>query len=291
MFRLANREKIAWLTPGRSGTPSIVMRASSLTSAAPQTGLLGRFRLGDDHRARHVAETAANVDRHVELLGEFDRAAVHHAGAEAGQLQHFVVADAFHAACFGQLARIGRVDAVDVGVNLAGIGTQHGRQGHGRGVAAAAAERGDVEILVDALKAGGDHDVAFVQQLAHAVGRDRMNAGLGVRAVGADADLCTGEADGFGTERLDGHRHQRHADLLAGRKEHVHFAGVGAIGDLPGQIDQMIGLMAHRADDHHDLVALLLGANRFAGGGENFLAIGNAGAAEFLDNDGHELGV
>ena len=49
----------------------------------------------------------------------------------------------------------------------------------------------------------------------------------------------------------------------------------------------MIGLMAHRADDHHDLVALLLGANGLAGGGQNFLAIGNAGAAEFLNDDGH----
>ena len=50
----------------------------------------------------------------------------------------------------------------------------------------------------------------------------------------------------------------------------------------------MIGLVAHGADDHHDLVALLLRANRFTGGGENLLAVGNAGAAEFLNNDGHE---
>ena len=41
--------------------------------------LLGRLRLGDDHRARLVAEAAAHVDRHVEFLGELDRAVVHHA--------------------------------------------------------------------------------------------------------------------------------------------------------------------------------------------------------------------
>ena len=46
----------------------------------------------------------------------------------------------------------------------------------------------------------------------------------------------------------------------------------------------MIGLMAHGADDHHHLVALLLGANRLAGGGQNLFGIGDAGAAEFLND-------
>ena len=128
--------------------------------------LVGRLGQGGDHRARHVAETAADVDRHGEFLGELDRAVVHHAGPQAGQLEHLVVADLLDVPGLGQDAGIGRVDAVDVGVDFAGVGLQHGRQGHGRGVAAAAAQRGDVEVLVDALKAGGDDDLAFVQRPA-----------------------------------------------------------------------------------------------------------------------------
>ena len=46
----------------------------------------------------------------------------------------------------------------------------------------------------------------------------------------------------------------------------------------------MIGAVPHRADDHHHLVALLLGANGLAGRGQNLLTIGNAGAAEFLND-------
>ena len=49
----------------------------------------------------------------------------------------------------------------------------------------------------------------------------------------------------------------------------------------------MIGAVAHRADDHHDLVAFLLGADGLAGRGQNLLAVGHAGAAEFLNDDRH----
>ena len=101
------------------------------------------------------------------------------------------------AAGFGHDARVGGVDAIDVGVNLAGIGPQHGGQGDGRRIAAAAAERGDVEIVVDALEAGGDDDVAVVEQLLHPLGGNRLDAGLGMRAVGLNADLRPGEADGL----------------------------------------------------------------------------------------------
>ena len=58
----------------------------------------------------------------------------------------------------------------------------------------------------------------------------------------------------------------------------------GVVGDLLGQVDQDIGLVAHRAHDHHDLVAILLGANRPAGGGSNLFRIGDTRAAEFLND-------
>ena len=59
------------------------------------------------------------MQRHVELLGELDAARVHDAGADAGQLQHLVVADGVDLAGLGHDARVGGVDAVDVGVDFA----------------------------------------------------------------------------------------------------------------------------------------------------------------------------
>ncbi len=49
-----------------------------------------------------------------------------------------------------------------------------------------------------------------------------------------------------------------------------------------GQVDQQVGVVAHGADDHHHLVAFLLGANGLAGRGQDLLAVGDAGAAELL---------
>ena len=137
-------------------------------------------------------------------------------------------------------------------------------------------------VFVDALEAGDDDDVAVVEGLAHALGRDVLDAGLGVGAVGDDADLGAGEADGLLAERLDGHGHQGDGDLLAGGQEHVHLAGRRLVGDLAGQLDQLVGGVAAGADDDDDLVAGLLGADGPAGGGHDPLRVGHAGAAEFL---------
>ena len=146
MFASAIGRNREWTTPGRSGTPRIVIRASSLASAAPVTLTPSRRAslLGDDPGPRGVGERAADVDRHAVLLGELDRARVHHARAEAGQFEHLVVADPVDLAGLGHDPGVGRVDAVDVGVDLAGVGSEHGGQGHGGRVRAAAAQRRDV---------------------------------------------------------------------------------------------------------------------------------------------------
>src|SRR5205807_1075791 len=113
---------------------------------------------------------------HVELLGELDAARVHDAGADAGQLEHLVVADGVDLARLGDDARVGGVDAVHVGVDFAadlavaggGVVLHDGGEGDGRRVRAAAAQGGDVVLLVDALEAGDDDDLAVVEGLAHA---------------------------------------------------------------------------------------------------------------------------
>ena len=58
----------------------------------------------------------------------------------------------------------------------------------------------------------------------------------------------------------------------------------GIVGDLLGQVDQYIGLMAHGANDHHDLVALLLGTDGTARGRPHLFRISDARAAEFLND-------
>ncbi len=227
------------------------------------------------------------MDRHVEFFGKLDAAAVHHACAQTSQLEHLVVADASHHAGLGQDARVGGVDAVDVGIDFASVGPQHGGQGHRGGVAAAAPQGGDVVVVVDPLKAGSDDDLACVERGAHPLGRNLANPRLGVRAVGLDADLRPGHAHCLVAQRLDRHRHQRHAHLLARREQHIHLARRRVVVDLVGQVDQHVGAVPHGADDHHHLVAVLMGANRLPRRGQNLFTVGNAGAAELLHNQRH----
>ena len=59
------------------------------------------------------------------------------------------------------------------------------------------------------------------------------------------------------------------------------------LGNLAGQVDQHVGLLAHGADDHHHLMALLLRADRLAGGAHDLFTGGDAAAAELLDDERH----
>ena len=145
---------------------------------------------GGDERSLPVGIGRPHAQMHVILLREFDRAGMHHAGAEAGQLQHFVVGNVVDFAGVFHHARVGREDAFHVGVDFAFVGPQYGGQRRCRGVTAAAAQRGDVEIVVDSLKTAGDDDFAGVQPAAHAFGGDAADAGLGEGRIGDDADLA-----------------------------------------------------------------------------------------------------
>jgi hypothetical protein len=79
--------------------------------------------------------------------------------------------------------------AVDVSVDLAGLGPEGGCQGDGRRVRAAAAERRDVVVGRDALETGDEDDLLCVQRLVDAARADVDDLRLAVRRVGDDAGL------------------------------------------------------------------------------------------------------
>ena len=123
-------------------------------------------------------------------------------------------------------ARVGGVDAVDVGADLAVLGAE--RRGHrdrGR-VAAAAAERRDLAPVGHALIAGDDDDLAARELVLDAERPHLDDARVDVAIVGDDARLAAGEADRVAAELADRHRQQRHRDPLAGGEQHVELAPV-----------------------------------------------------------------
>ena len=98
-----------------------------------------------------------------------------------------------------------------------------------------------------------------------------------------DADLPPGKANPLRSELMDRHRHQGNADLLASRKQHIHFASRWPVRDLRSEPHQRIGVLPHRADHHDNLVAIILRANCFTGGCLNLVCGGDACATKFLN--------
>ena len=227
------------------------------------------------------------MDDHFPLAGELHCAALEHPGAGAGELQHVVVADGIELLGARGDARVGRVDAVHIGVDLADVGVDAPGDGHGRGVGATAAQRGDVAVGVDALEPGDHGDGAVVQRVQDALVVHLDDAGLIVGAVGLDARLAAGEADGLVAQSLDGHGQKRHGDLLAGGQQPVQLAGRGSCGHSGGEPHELVGGLAHGGHHGHHLVPALAHAHQALGDVLDALGGGNGRAPELRDDQSH----
>ena len=165
-FASPMRRKIAWTTPGRSGTPRMVIRASSFASAAPVT-LAEPARISARRRSRCLGVSVNELRTWISTVEYFLANSIEREcmtpRPQARQLEHLVVADPFNLPRFVNNPRVGGVNAVNVGVDLAGIGAQHRCQGHGRRVRTTPAQSGDIVVLV-ALEAGDDDDLSFAER-------------------------------------------------------------------------------------------------------------------------------
>ena len=222
--------------PGRSGTPD-EGHLGHLPVEGHAADLVAQLHCGYllDARAGVVAERRADTDRDAVDPAQLDGARLHDLGALVGQLQHLLVADDGDEAGLRDDARVRRVDALHVGVDLAGVGPQARGQGHGRGVRAAATEgrdlAGGVRRVGGALEAGHDDDPGAIQLRAQPPRVDVGDARPAVARVGADARLRPGQRDGAHALRLQRHGHERAADVLAGGQQEVHLARVRVLGD------------------------------------------------------------
>ncbi len=106
--------------------------------------LLHRLAFLGDPRAGGPGETRTDVDLHAVVACELDRTQREHAAARRRHLEHLVEGDVRKLPGGGDDARVGAVDTLDVGVDLAGIRRQRRGQRDRRRVGAAPAQRGDV---------------------------------------------------------------------------------------------------------------------------------------------------
>ncbi len=106
--------------------------------------------------------------------------------------------------------------------------------------------------------------------------------GPGVLGVGDNPGLAAGEGVCRHAEVVQGHGQQGHGLALAGGDEHVHLPARAGGRHLGGQIEQLVGLLAHGADDHDDLVAAPPGPGHVVGHAAYAIGVGDRGAPELL---------
>ena len=136
-----------------------------------------------------------------------------------------------------------------------------------------------------ALEPGHDDDLAAVQLGADPARLDAGDPGPAVAAVGGDPGLRPGQADRRDAERVERHRDERRALVLAGREQHVELARVGLVGDGRGEAEQLVGRVAHRGDDDDEVVAGGALARDPPGDALDPVGVGDRRATELLDDE------
>jgi hypothetical protein len=220
-------------------------------------------------------------------VGELDRSQGEHVRPGAGHLEHLVEVDLGQLAGLGNDPRVGGEHAGHVGVDLTRIGVERLGERRRRQVGGAAAHRGDLLVGGDPLEPGDHAHLALGQGGAHPVALDLEDLGLAVRRVGDDPDLAPGEADRVDAAIVERHRHECRGDALTGGEQHVHLAAGLRRGNRVGERDQVVGGLAHRRDDHHDVVAVASRDRHVLGTGADAIGVGHRGAAVLLDEQSH----
>ena len=141
-------------------------------------------------RVAGIVERRAHIGLDLVHHRHFDRTHLQDLGPERGHLEHFLERHLVEPPRLRHDARIGGVDAVDVGVDVAAVGVKRRGQRHRRSVRAAAAERRHaVGLGANALEAGDDCDLALGEACDDPDAVDAGDARRAVRVVGRQRDL------------------------------------------------------------------------------------------------------
>ena len=209
-----------------------------------------------DFGAGFSFQTGENLQIHPELLCQFHAAVMEHACALRRQFQHFIVCDLVQFSGVGDDAGIRGVHAVHIRIDLAQIRPESRCQCHGPGVAAAAAQRGDVPQTVHALKTCHQNDAVLIQFRPNPFSVDLLDSGIGMYLGGLDAHLPrrqrhTGQAHGLQCHGAQGNR-----DLLAGGQQHIHLPLGRLRVDLLRLGNEIVRRVPLGGQDYDDVIAL-----------------------------------
>lgn len=174
---------------------------------------------------------------------------------------------------------------------LADLRSQSGGKGNRGGVGASASQRGNVLFGGHALKSGHQDDLALFEGLSYAARSDVEDLGLGMRCIGDDTRLGSGERYRVIALIVDGHGQEGRGYPLAGGQEHVHLAGGRIVGDLLRHLDELVGGVPASGDHGYDRVPRFARLHNTSGHPLDAGGIGHRAASEFHDHDVGAVGL
>ena len=172
------------------------------------------------------------MDGDAEAAAHFDGTGLHDTGAEFRHFQHFAVCNLFDFPCIGNDTGIGRVYAVNVGIDFTNISMDGTGNGNGCRIGTAATQRRDIAMARNALEASDDDDIALIQRFHDAARFQCQDTAFVKGIAGLDAGLSTGKGNSLLAGFLESHSHEGDGDLFARRQEHIHFTAVSLRGNL-----------------------------------------------------------
>ena len=228
--------------------------------------------------------------------GDFHRARLQHLGAQRRHFQHLFVGDLFEPPRLGNDARVGGVDAVHVGVDVAAVRLERRRHRHRAGVRAAAAS---VEMRLSGATPWKPATTA-TSPLLHGArscrsGSHAVDAGRAMHGRGLDRNLPAQPGAGLHADGADSAMASSPAVTCSPAATTTSYSRCRHASVRPawrrlGPGHQLVGLAGHGGDHHGDLVAALDLALHQAGDMADALDVGHRRAAEFHCNFGHLQG-
>ena len=197
-------------------------------------------------------------------------------------MQHIGVVDAVKLFCARDETRIGGVNAVDIGVYLAARSAQRIGERYRRRVRAATAERGDIVVFVDALKAGDKDDLARLELTVQPVGAYVQNSCSAVDGVGENSRLPAGERYAVEPHRVQLHRHEGNRAELPRRQQHIQLPPLRRLRYLACVFQKRVGRIPTGGQYDHRAVAVRMGIGDDAGDPPDPFGVGDRASAEFL---------
>src|SRR5262249_43511020 len=179
--------------------------------------------------------------------GKLDRADLKPLRSERSHLQHFLECDAVETSGLWDNLRVGRVDAVNIGIDVAAVSANRRGNRHRARIRTSPPQRNNTGcLLMETLKPGDDRDLPPLgKTLNDCGGFNMLNTPRSMTSRGKDRVLPALPGTGGLSHFQKQNREQPGGHLFAGSANGVILPPIAELGSLIAPADELIGFTGH----------------------------------------------